>query len=45
MEAHEGIELKQARPQLSDRRLESSTIGVEIEPQGAGGDHLNVEIG
>jgi hypothetical protein len=45
MQAHKRIEHKQARPQLGDCRVEARAICLEIEPQGGGGDHLNVEIG
>jgi hypothetical protein len=45
METDKGIEDEQARLQRSDRLLEASAIGLEIEAQGWCGDHLDVEVG
>lgn len=45
MQTHEGVEHEQARPQPGDCGVEASAIGLEIEAEGGGGDHLNIELG
>ena len=45
MQAHERIEDEQPRLQPGDGLIETYTIGLEIEAQAGGGDHLDVEFG
>src|SRR5208283_5281650 len=45
MQAEERIEDEQPRLQPGDGLVEAGTVGVEIEAQAGGGDHLNVELG
>jgi hypothetical protein len=45
MQAHERIEDEQARLQPGDGFIETCTVGLEIEAQTGGGDHLHVEFG
>ncbi|MEA2738180.1 MAG: hypothetical protein QOH05_1487 [Acetobacteraceae bacterium] len=45
MQTHERIEDQQPRFQLGDGRIETGAIGLEVEAQAGGGDHLHVEIG
>jgi hypothetical protein len=45
MQADEWIEDKQPRLQPGDGVVETCAIGVEIEAQAGGGDHLDVEFG
>ena len=44
MQTHERIEDEQARLQPGDGLLQPCTVGLEIEAQAGGGDHLDVEI-
>ena len=44
MQPHERIEHQQARLQPCNRLLQSCPIGLKIEAQTRGGDHLHVEI-
>ena len=44
VETDEGIEDKQARPELGDGFLEIRPIGVEIEAQAWRGDDLDVQV-
>src|SRR5260370_28978069 len=45
MQAHERIEDEQPRLQPGDGLVEARAVGVEIEAQAGGGDHLDVEPG
>ena len=45
MQAHERIEDEQPRLQPGDGLIETCAIGLEIEAQAGGGDHLDVEFG
>src|SRR5271169_4254260 len=45
MQADEGIEDEQPRLQPGDGLVEARAVGVEIEAQAGGGDHLDVEFG
>ena len=45
VQSHERIEDEKARPQPGDGFVETCTIGLEVEAQAGGGDHLHVECG
>src|SRR5271155_1828539 len=45
VEADEGVEDEQARFQTSDGLVETGAVGIEVEAQAGGGDHLDIEIG
>ena len=45
VETHERIEDEQARLQSGDGLGEVAAVGIQIEPDGGGGDDLDVEIG
>ena len=45
MQAHERVEDEQPWLQPGDGLIETGAVGVEIEAQAGGGDHLDVEFG
>lgn len=45
VEAHEGVEDKQARLQAGDGLSEVAAVGIEIEPDGGRSDDLDIQIG
>src|SRR6516164_3859032 len=45
VEADEGIEDEQAWFETSDGLVEAGAVGIEVEAQAGGGDHLDIEIG
>ena len=45
VEADEGIEDEQARFETRDGLVETGAVGIEVEAQSGGGDHLDIEIG
>ena len=45
MQAHERVEHEQPWLQPGDGLVEAGAVGVEIEAQAGGGDHLDVEFG
>src|SRR6266545_96354 len=45
VEPNEGVEDKEARPELRHRLVEARPVGVQVDPHDRRGDHLNVEVG
>ena len=45
MEADEGVKDEQARFQTCDGLFEAGAVGIEVEAQTGGGDHLDIELG